>query len=253
METEQKASAAYLPFRTFETGLDHLATITIPNTIENGTFPNMNPHNKWQMVSALKFFKLVDSNGKPQPFLYDLVKNKAERKANIKKLIEDSYPDIVELDFATMTVTELDKALSGDRYNVSGETKKKAKTFLLKAAQYAGFTVHPLLTKITRNRRKGSGKQTAASGGSAVQSDASGNGGTSAETINKRTSEGGSEKMIQLRRGGSLTLSYSVNLWELKGEDRKFVFDLIDKIDAYEEGSKDSTDDALPLGDDAKS
>ncbi len=97
----------------------------------------------------------------PNLILYALVENEAERKKVVKKLIEKHYPDIVALDFAKITANQLDDKLSGERYNISGETKKKAKTFLLKAAQYAGLTVHPNLTKITRNRKSGGAKKAA--------------------------------------------------------------------------------------------
>lgn len=41
---------------------------------------------------------------------------------------------------------------------------------------------------------------------------------------------------INLRSGGSLTLTASVNLLKLKGEDRAFVFEIIDKLQSYEVG-----------------
>lgn len=152
---QMKTSAAYLPFSTLLTALDHLKAVTVPNEIEAGTFRSMSGQARNQIISAFKFFGLINEQGVPQPDLHALVENEAERKKVVKKLIEKYYPDIVALDFAKITANQLDDKLSGDRYNISGETKKKAKTFLLKAAQYAGFTVHPNLTKITRNRKAG--------------------------------------------------------------------------------------------------
>lgn len=40
---------------------------------------------------------------------------------------------------------------------------------------------------------------------------------------------------VNLRSGGSITLMASVQLMKLKGEDRKFVFEIIDALQAYEE------------------
>lgn len=45
----------------------------------------------------------------------------------------------------------------------------------------------------------------------------------------------GDERTITLRGGGTLTLSISVEILKLRGEDRVFVFDLIDKLADYEE------------------
>ncbi len=185
METEQIKSAAYLPFSTFITGLDHLAAISIPNKIETSTFTSMNPHNKAQMVSALKFFDLIDKDGTPAPLLSDLAHKKDQRKEIIRALIEKHYPDIVALDFAKMTPSQLETALADKKYNVTGDTKKKAKTFLLKTAQYAGFTIHPLLTKITRNRKKGAEKRA----GATKPANSNGDVGTTSTNAPSRISE----------------------------------------------------------------
>jgi Predicted membrane protein len=42
---------------------------------------------------------------------------------------------------------------------------------------------------------------------------------------------------VRLRSGGSITLTASVSLMKLKGPDRKFVFDMIDMLQAYEDES----------------
>lgn len=230
MAEERKYPAAYLPYSTLITGLDHLKTVSIPNRIENSTFPSMSSQSQSQMLSALRFFKLVDANGIPQPALTPLVNNQAERGELIKALIEEHYADIVKLDLSKMTPSQLDEAFDNERYNVSGETKKKAKTFLLKAAQAAGFKVHPLLVKITRNRKTGSKKANSGAGRAATEKEVKSTDPAQPPAINRA----GTKKTIQLRKGGSVTLSVDVNILELKGEDRNFVFELIDKLDQFE-------------------
>jgi hypothetical protein len=138
------------------TALDHLKGIGgVPNKVTSDVFPSLSHQSKAQILSGFRFLGLIDDDGVPQgDMLSELALKDSERKTLIHTLIELSYPDIVALDFARITPSQLDQHLSNDRYNISGDTKKKAKTFLLKAAQFAGFTVSPLLTKITRNRRK---------------------------------------------------------------------------------------------------
>jgi hypothetical protein len=230
MADERKYPAAYLPYSTLITGLDHLKAVSIPNRIENQTFPSMSSQSQSQMLSALRFFKLVDANGVPQPGLTPLVNNQAERPELMKALIEEHYPDIVKLDLSKMTPSQLDEAFDNEHYNVSGETKKKAKTFLLKAAQAAGFKVHPLLIKITRNRKTGSKKTNSGAGRTTTEKDVK-----NVDPARPPATNGaGTKKTIQLRKGGSVTLSVDVNILELKGEDRNFVFELIDKLDQFE-------------------
>ena len=243
METEQTQSAAYLPFATFLTGLDHLAAVGLANKIEPSTFFNMNPTNKTQMVSALKFFGLIDKENVPQPLLDDLVHKQGQRKEIIRALIEKYYPDIVALDFAKMTPSQLDAALNGKQYNISGGTKKKAKAFLLKAAQFAGFTPHALLTKITRTRRKGTARQ---AGVRTNEAETNGSGATPAESVTQSPPKPrGTEKTVQLRSGaGSVTLLLDVDLMELEpGEEQDFVLKLRDLVRAYEKGSASSADE----------
>jgi len=230
MADERKYPAAYLPYSTLITGLDHLKAVSIPNRIENQTFPSMSSQSQSQMLSALRFFKLIDANGIPQPALTPLVNNQTERQGLLKALIEEHYPDIVKLDLSKMTPSQLDEAFDNEHYNVSGETKKKAKTFLLKAAQAAGFKVHPLLVKITRNRKSG-GKKSASTITKYTPIDYNNPDGSKPKPPEKN----GTHKTIQLHKGGSITLSVDVNLLELKGDDRTFVFELIDKLTEYEE------------------
>jgi hypothetical protein len=227
MATAKTKVAAYLPMSTFLTGLEHLKAVSVPNKIDANTFPSMSPQLKSQLLSGLRFFELIDSDGTPAPLLLDLVNKEGSRKEIVKQLIETHYPEIVALDFGKITPKQLDDTLA-EHYGVQGDTIKKAKTFLLKAAQYAGFTVHPLLTKITRTRR--SGKRAAGK-----NADQNGTGIPAKPAVSQAT---GSEKVIQLvASGGTLTLSLDVNILELKGNERSFVFDLIDKIEAFESSS----------------
>jgi hypothetical protein len=43
---------------------------------------------------------------------------------------------------------------------------------------------------------------------------------------------------INLRSGGTITLTASVNLLKLRGDDRVFVFEIIDRLQAYEDAKK---------------
>jgi hypothetical protein len=243
MESEKKVSAPYLPWATLITALDHIKAIGgVPNEIDSSVFPSLNHQSKSQLLSAFKFLDLIDEGGKPKgETLNKLALDTEGRKTIMRSIIEKQYPDIVALDFQKITPTALDNALGGSRYNISGDTKKKAKTFLLKAAQFSGFTVSPLLTKITRNRRREGGRRAGATGGATGQGNNEGS--PAPPETNRREEAQGAQRTIQLRRGGSLSLLLDINILELKGEDRRFVFDLIDKIDAYEEGATGSTEE----------
>ena len=48
----------------------------------------------------------------------------------------------------------------------------------------------------------------------------------------------GTSRTVSLSSGGSLTVSATLDLFKLNPKDRAFVFDLIDKLAAYEEAGK---------------
>jgi hypothetical protein len=147
VDSEDKFPAPYVPFSTFETALDKLAGLgAIPPKIDHTVFPSMGGLAKGQVISAFKFLGLIDADGVPDASLKELAMNKGGRKATMRKLIKDRYPNISESDLAGSSATQLDAKLGDKIYNISGETKQKARSFLLKAAVFAEMPISKLLT-----------------------------------------------------------------------------------------------------------
>lgn len=155
-EDEAKLSAPYGPFSTFETALNHLAALGgIPAKVDRSVFPSLGGVAKGHVMTSFKFFGLIDDKGTPDPSLNELVLQKEKRKAALRALINKYYPTITEKDLATMSLGQLDSKLADKQYNVSGGTKQKARSFLLKAAEYSGIPLSRLLTaKGARGPRK---------------------------------------------------------------------------------------------------
>jgi hypothetical protein len=156
MDSEKKLTAPYLPFQSFETALNHLAALgTIPPKIDHTVFPNMGGMIRGQVLSAFKFLGLTDYDGTPSPQLKELALNKETRKATLRKIINDKYPNITESDLAAMSSGQLDTKLNDKGYNATGATKQKVRAFLLKAAEYSEIPLSRLLTsKGPRGPRK---------------------------------------------------------------------------------------------------
>jgi len=222
-------SAPYVPFPTFETGLNKLAHLGgIPPRIDSTVFTQMGGAQVSQVISALKFFGLVNGDGIPDPALAELVLNRESRKKTIRALIKKHYPNISESDLATMSLGQLDSKLADKSYRVTGATKQKARSFLLKAAEFAEIPLSKLLkAKGPRGPRKTGAKRVAT-----TNDKNSPPSGQRREPLNGQTS--GDQRTVQLANGGTVTLLLDVSLLALKGKDREFVFELIDKLDAYE-------------------
>lgn len=251
----KKQSAAYLPFKTLLTAFDHLHGHGMPNKIDHTAFPSFSGIVRSQVISAFRFFNLIDENGATQPLLHELASKPDERKELIKQLLERHYSDIIEQDLARMIPSQLDQAFASDKYAVNGDTRAKAKAFFLKAAEFAQMPISPRITQRTRAARGSRTRKAANSNGrNSAGSD------TPAATDQKQqdvksppvnlSPAMGTTKTVLLSNAGSLTLAIDINLWELKGRDREFAFSLMDQIDAYEkrgaEDSKVAADTANP-------
>jgi hypothetical protein len=211
--------APYLPFKTFMSSLEPFSQ-GIPPKIDR-TLWNQSGFMQGLIMNAYRYFHLVDNQNRPTAEFQRLVKSKnEERKIEVKKMIEIGYPEIMMHDTATMTPRMLDEQL--DKYNVSGDTKKKAATFFLQAAKFAGIPLSSFLTEKIRNtsgarrKRKSDGEPDNRERGTLVTAS-------------------GSSREITLAGGGTITLTVSVNVFSLGKEDRDFVFGLIDQLQKYEE------------------
>ena len=212
----------YLPFSSFLTGLDQLAQ-AVPNVIQKEVFPSHSGLLQGQLIAALKFFDLVDDNGIPKGDKLERLASEKEihqRRANLRLLLKLSYAHVIKLDLLKVTPSQLDAAFAD--YGISGDTKKKAKTFFLQAAKFAELNLSPLLMR--RGRAPVSGKKRRA----AVQLSASKPRNPTANNHVPSTS-----KSIQLKSGVTLTVTASGNLLELDGTDRELVYGIMDQIKSH--------------------
>jgi len=204
----------YVPFKTFLTAIDALEA-GLPNQLDRSVWPSYSGAIQGQLLGAFRFLGLMDEGNCPTPALADLVSKRGTRRELLRGLIERHYRTLVALDLTRTSPRQLDEALR--QYCLSGATHKKALSFFLQAAQFAGMPLSVLLKAKTRTAAFGHKRAATA----AVVS----------ETLAAPLS-----KTVRLRSGGTLTVAASLDLFSLAGEDRKLVFDLIDRLQEYESG-----------------
>ncbi len=204
----------YVPFKTFLTAIDALEA-GLPNQLDRSVWPSYSGAIQGQLLGAFRFLGLMDEGNCPTPALADLVSKRGTRRELLRGLIERHYRTLVALDLTRTSPRQLDEALR--QYGLSGATHKKALSFFLQAAQFAGMPLSVLLKAKTRTAAFGHKRAATA----AVVS----------ETLAAPLS-----KTVRLRSGGTLTVAASLDLFSLAGEDRKLVFDLIDRLQEYEGG-----------------
>ena len=202
----------YVPFKTFLTAIDALEA-GLPNQLYRSVWPSYSGAIQGQLLGAFRFLGLMDEGNCPTPALADLVSKRGTRRELLRGLIERHYRTLVALDLTRTSPRQLDEALR--QYGLSGATHKKALSFFLQAAQFAGMPLSVLLKAKTRTAAFGHKRAATA----AVVSEAP------AAPLSKT---------VRLRSGGTLTVAASLDLFSLAGEDRKLVFDLIDRLQEYE-------------------
>jgi hypothetical protein len=229
-ETETFGTPAYIPWRTFTNTLDALAA-SMPNRIDPSAFPGQSGTMKNQLLLTFRFFGFISDDGKPTAALIAVaVKDENARKNALRKLVEQKYAPLIALNLVKTTPAEFGEKMT-EVYEISGDTRLKATRFFLNAAEYLGIEVSPLLL---RDKTKAIGSPN----------------GTARKRRAKRTTEPDTEdeeeeeepqetsaaesRSVELKSGGTLTLSATTKFMALSSADRIFVFGLIDKLEEYE-------------------
>lgn len=221
----------YSSFGTWQTTLDHYGVVGIPNLIDRNTLPpTLSGSSRYEILGTMRFFACVDEAGKPNTALLAKLIDKESRREAMLQLLRFHYSGLFALPLATAGPTEVKKWFSD---NATPSTADRARAFFLSAAKQMGIPLHTLVAKGTRSvtgsikRKRRKLAQKPAESGDLP-------GATSGETD---IPSGGTTKTVSLRLGaGQLTVKVNVDLWDLQGDDRTFVFAIMDALRAYERG-----------------
>ncbi len=198
----------YVPFRTFLTAIETLER-SCPNQLDRSVWPSYSGAIQGQLLGAFRLLGLMDESQCPTAELRELVARKDNRRALLRRLLEAKYADLIGLDLARTSPRQLDETMR--QYGLNGATHKKAVSFFLQAAQYAGLPLSVLLRAKTRGGGQGKRRPAAAP--------------ENAPAISKT---------IELKSGGVVTLTAAVDFFSISTEDRNFVFELIDRMQGYQ-------------------
>ena len=149
-EENQTKPPPYLSFTTFKNFLTSLKNGVIPARIDKTLMVGQSGATQSYLMSSLRFFDLIDSNGAPRPELKTLVTSEGdERKKIWKPIFEKGYEPIIgDLNLETATVGMLHEKFSAQ--GLAGQTVKKCHSFFAAAAKEAGIPLAPQLEPNTR-------------------------------------------------------------------------------------------------------
>ncbi len=213
----------YIAHKTFTNFINGLAQ-GMPSRIDKSVMNTLAGSTQGQLLATLRYFSLIRPDGTPEKLLTELVNSEGEnRKKLIGEIVKRSYDFVFSssLNLQTATTGQVEELFTAE--GVAGETRRKAFSFFLALCKDGEIKLSshikpPKGVPGTRRRRANTGDQ-----------------------VNEPEVElpptGGTNKTIQLKSGGQLTLSVNVNLFDLDSEERNFVFGLIDQIQNHERGN----------------
>jgi hypothetical protein len=232
----------YVSYKSLKTLIEDIRTQGFPSHVDKDVMKRFSGSVRAQLMTALRFLKLVNDSNEPTPSLSALVdaKQPDEWKSALKAVLDSSYGPIMEVNLVQATPTALTKEFK-ERYKAKDDVIEKCIRFFVQASKDAGIELSKRITDATRTRSPRSPSK------GTKKPDTPDTGDTSTKVSEKEPppKPRGSERTVQLKSGaGSVTLSLDVDLLGLEeGPDRVFVFDLIDKLRAYEKSATVSTEE----------
>lgn len=213
----------YLAFKTFLNSLDTLSQ-GVPPKLDRSFWKGQSGINQGLIMSAYRYFHLVNDNDESTPDLVVLAQHPEKRPAKLRDMITLEYHFVLEKgDITKSTMRMLEEAFASV-YPVTGATKQKAITFFLKAAKFADLPLSPyLLTSLREAAKKPRRPKQRIQNDGENQFIQTQNGPASGMSVHK----------VQLAGGGTLTIAISANPFTMPAEDRTFFFSVVDMLQKY--------------------
>jgi hypothetical protein len=236
MADKPKAVVPYLPWKTFVAVLESL-TKFLPDHVHPSMWPTYSGGVRGQVLATLKFLKLIEEDGAPTPLLRKITTSDQQTwPALIREALKGSYVSLMACDLTKATPGSFDAEVR--KLGQEGETHRKAASFFVQAAKFAGVPLSPLLT------RKGGlsstrAKRTKTASRKSV-AEVNKNKGPNPESDDPLAFLGnieasGVRKVVFLDNDATLVLLLDKNFGELPSAQRKFVNEMIDKMETFVE------------------
>lgn len=235
MDQPTLACPPYTAFQTFLTAIECLQQ-GLPKKLDRALWKSMSGQSQSQAWSAFRDFGLIEEDGAATPILHRLVNANSNRPAVMKEIIESAYPSVLQLARENATMPQLYNEIG--KMGVKGDTIRKAVTFFLNAATYAGVELSPNWAAPKRGNSDGKGHRPKPSrnGRSEPTSDSTEKKSEprKAPPVEHGASPSGEHRTVKLRSGGTVTLTVSAPILSLTPMDRTWLFELVDRFNRYE-------------------
>ncbi len=214
---------SYIAFKTFLTAVETFEQ-GLPPMLDRSVWPTFSGGLQSHTLNAFKFLGLIDENGKVQEILEKLVNAKGEnRKDVIKEIINGKYKEAVKLGSVNASFQQLQDHFRS--FGVQGGTLEMVVRFFLDACKFTGIKYSPLWASAKKTSRRGKKEEPPAPGDGKVIPPTPPGAIAGQAKANIQT--------IQLKSGGTVSLSVDIDLISLSQEDREWIFKIIDQFKEY--------------------
>jgi hypothetical protein len=154
-DTTKPLLPPYVAFLTLLVFLDRLVSIGIPQHLIPDDFESSSRSLWHHLISALRFLgALPPTSTDPTPLLRDLVSHET-RKETLARLLQEKYSPVFQIaNLSVATSDQLVDAIARVYPQISDSTLRKALSFVIQAAAYAGLELSDDLTTFSRSRHR---------------------------------------------------------------------------------------------------
>lgn len=224
-ETSAGPVPPYVSWATLNNKLEEMGRNGIPSRIDASYLVGMAGGTQAQFKQALRSLGLIEANDRVTRTLIELVQDPNGRPERVGDLLRERYPALTGLT-ENATPGELDEVLGN--YGLGKDTRRKAASFYVAAATYAGLPLSPHIKPRT-SAGNGAGTRTVRRRATLRK----GAGGASESAPGTSSQPGAVTHSIDLASGGTVTVAVSMNIFELSRTDRTFVLGLVDSLQDY--------------------
>lgn len=143
-ETVKVETPPYPSYSTFLNFIKGLRETGVPSRIDKSIMGKMSGSGQSALMATLKWLKLIDAAGFPQPSLDTLVHaDDAQYSAALKVVLEASYGFLTDGSITLTKATTAQVEQKFREYGITGSTVIKCMAFFLMAIKDAGIAVGP--------------------------------------------------------------------------------------------------------------
>ncbi len=158
-DTKRKRLPPYVSYRTFYNFIDRLQE-GIPSRIDRSYWSErLSGSNGTQLMSAIRFLGLIDTDGTPTSRCRQLVSAEgAQRTEVLKQITSEAYAFLLQgtLDSQTATYSQLEEVFH-NAFELTDSVRRKCIKFFVALASDAGIPLSPFIMKRVRSVRSGTG------------------------------------------------------------------------------------------------